>query len=195
MLLCTQNPNPFEAFEGTTGNIGFVNCGNRDTATATTATITGITARGVRPAGGEVDDQATNLALIGPNPTVANPLLLVPGGNFNIKFSWDAVDDIKDNDVDFGLWDAFFDLALPHWRSVRHCEPSRERRPASCHSPTLRHRPRRIGSARLEKEAKGESSRLIKKPDRNRRYRLEASIYALVQSRFFNQGCCTVPAH
>ena len=113
MLLCTQNPNPFEAFEGTTGNIGFVNCGNRDTATATTATITGITARGVRPAGGEVDDQATNLALIGPNPTVANPLILVPGGNFNIKFSWDAVDDIKDNDVDFGLWDAFFDLALP----------------------------------------------------------------------------------
>ena len=77
MLLCTQNPNPFEAFEGTT------------------------------------DDQATNLALIGPSPTVANPLILVPGGNFNIKFSWDAVDDIKDNDVDFGLWDAFFDLALP----------------------------------------------------------------------------------
>jgi hypothetical protein len=112
-LLCTQNPNPFQANEGTTGNIGFVNCGNRDTATATTATITGITARGVRPAGGEVDDEATNLALLGPNPTVANPLILVPGGNFNIKFSWDAVDNIKDNDVDFGLWDAFFDLALP----------------------------------------------------------------------------------
>ena len=109
-LLITQNPNPFQAVEGTAGNIGFVNTENIDT---TTLTITGITAAGATPTGGELDDQATNIVLIGPMPTVTNPLILVPESNFNIKFSWDAVDNIKDNDVDFGLWDARFNLASP----------------------------------------------------------------------------------
>jgi hypothetical protein len=110
IVLTTQNPNPFQAFEGTTGNIGLIDVINIGT---TTITITGITASGVIPTGGELDDQATNNVLIAPNPTVADPLLLVPDSDFHIKFSWDAVDNIKDNDVDFGLWEARFGVTSP----------------------------------------------------------------------------------
>ena len=34
----------------------------------------------------------------------------MPLSNFNIKFSWDAVDTVKDNDVDFGIWHATFTI-------------------------------------------------------------------------------------
>ena len=50
----------------------------------------------------EADDKATNLVLVAPKPTVQNPLLIGPSGNANIKFTWDAVDLIHDNDVDGG---------------------------------------------------------------------------------------------
>ena len=104
-LTFSQNPDPFQALEGTTGNIGFLNVTNTDTSSAT---ITSIHVGTVLHTGGEFDDQATNVVIIGPNPSGDNPLVLAPGGNFNIKFSWDAVDNIKDNDVDFGLWQANF---------------------------------------------------------------------------------------
>jgi hypothetical protein len=109
MLNVTQNPNPFEAFEGTTGNIGIFNVANVDT---TTARIRSIAFSFADPVRGELDDQPANITLIGPNPTIGNPLILNPGTNFNIKFSWDAVDNIKDNDVDFGLWDARFNIDI-----------------------------------------------------------------------------------
>jgi hypothetical protein len=107
-LTFSQNPDPFQAFEDTAGNIGFLNVMNTDPETSNT--ITSITFSSLFQIGGEFDDQATNIVLIGPNPTPANPLQLGPGSNFNIKFSWDAVDKIKDNDVDFGLWEVLFEL-------------------------------------------------------------------------------------
>jgi hypothetical protein len=107
-LIFSQNPDPFQAFEDTTGNIGFLNVTNIGPAAAS---ITGISVGPLSHIGGEFDDQATNIILIGPNPTVASPLVVGAGGNFNIKFSWDAVDTIKDNDVDSGLWTARFLLS------------------------------------------------------------------------------------
>jgi hypothetical protein len=108
-LLMDQNPNPFQAVEGTLGNIGFLTLTNFGTSDITITGITGL----ITPFGGELDDQATNLNLIA--PTVF-PFVLparqpgVPLANFNIKFSWDAVDNVKDNDVDFGVWHATFTI-------------------------------------------------------------------------------------
>lgn len=108
-LLMDQNPNPFQAVEGTLGNVGFLTLTNFGTSDITITGITGL----ITPFGGELDDQATNLNLIA--PTIF-PFVLpgsqpgVPLANFNIKFSWDAVDNVKDNDVDFGVWHATFTI-------------------------------------------------------------------------------------
>jgi hypothetical protein len=106
-LQVNQNPNPFQAFEDTAGNIEFLNISNISNGNVV---ITRISIVSPFPAGGEVDDEATNVVLIAPNPTVQNPVILTPNTNFNIKFSWDAVDNIKDKDVDFGLWQSGFFL-------------------------------------------------------------------------------------
>jgi hypothetical protein len=108
-LFMDQNPNPFQAFEDTAGNIGFLTISNFGSSDITITSITGV----ITPFSGELDDQATNLKLLAPTNF---PILLpamVPGmplSNFNIKFSWDAVDTTKDNDVDFGVWHASFTL-------------------------------------------------------------------------------------
>ena len=102
----TQNPSPFEAIEDTSGHIGFLNVSNLEENR--TASIIAISVAQILLIGGEFDDQATNVKILGPFPTEASPLVLGPGTNFNIKFSWDAVDTIKDNDVDFGLWQVRF---------------------------------------------------------------------------------------
>ena len=108
-LLMDQNPNPFQAVEGTLGNIGFLTLSNFGTSDITITGITGV----ITPFAGELDDQATNLNLIMPT---AFPFVLpgrqpdLPLSNFNIKFSWDAVDTVKDNDVDFGVWHATFTI-------------------------------------------------------------------------------------
>ena len=76
------------------------------------AYITSISYFNLIPTGGEADDQATNVALVAPNPTIQNPLKIASGGTANIKLSWDAIDSIKDNDIDFGDWTAFFDVVF-----------------------------------------------------------------------------------
>jgi hypothetical protein len=108
-LLMDQNPNPFQAVEGTLGNIGFLTLSNFGTSDIT---ITGITGR-ITPFAGELDDQATNLNLIAPTVFPFVLPAMQPGfplANFNIKFSWDAVDNVRDNDVDFGIWHATFTI-------------------------------------------------------------------------------------
>jgi hypothetical protein len=107
ILRVTQGP--LEAPEGTSGNPGLFNVANIG---STTATITGIFFQMLSPIKGELDDKATNIDLIRPNPTQADPLILSPDTNFNIRFSWDAVDNIKDGDVDFGQWQALFGLNI-----------------------------------------------------------------------------------
>lgn len=102
----SQSPDPFLSFEGTTGNIGFITL--RNTSADQIAFITGIGAVRLNATGGESDDEATNLALVAPKPTAANPTQIGPNGTANLKFSWDAVDNIKDNDVDYGDWGAIF---------------------------------------------------------------------------------------
>jgi hypothetical protein len=104
----SQSPDPFLSFEGTTGNIGFITLKN--TSADQIAFITSIRANQFNAIGGESDDEATNLALVGPNPTALKPVQIGPNGTANIKFSWDAVDRIKDNDVDFGDWGAIFSV-------------------------------------------------------------------------------------
>lgn len=104
----SQSPDPFLSFEGTTGNIGFINLKN--TSADQIAFITSIRANQFNATGGESDDEATNLALVGPNPTAAKPVQVGPNGTANIKFSWDAVDTIKDNDIDHGDWGAIFSV-------------------------------------------------------------------------------------
>ncbi len=106
-LTFSQNPNPFAAVEGSPGNIGFLNIVN---SANELYFITNIAVSTLVHFGGEFDDQAKNLVLIAPKPSVSSSLGLASGGNFNIKFSWDAVDDIKDNDVDFGDWLAAFTI-------------------------------------------------------------------------------------
>lgn len=100
---------PTHALENTNGNIGFVKLTNNDANN--TAFITNITPFQFNAIGGEADDQATNLALVAPNPTVANPVQIGPNGFANIKFSWDAIDIVKDNDVDHGDWAAIFSVS------------------------------------------------------------------------------------
>jgi len=102
----SQNPDPFEAAENTSGHIGFLNVTNLETNR--TASIIAISVAQIKLIGGEFDDQATNVTILGPFPSEASPLVLGPGTNFNIKFSWDAVDTIIDNDIDFGLWEVRF---------------------------------------------------------------------------------------
>ena len=99
----TQNPDPFIAPEGTAGNIGFINVAN-DPNSGARFEIDQIRVSALTFFGGEFDDQATNLFVVAPKPTPLNPIVLLPGTNFNVKISWDAVDNIKDNDVDFGVW-------------------------------------------------------------------------------------------
>ena len=108
-LLMDQNPNPFQAVEGTLGNIGFLTLSNFGTTDITITGITGV----ITPFAGELDDQATNLNIIAPTvfPFVLPGMKAgFPLANFNIKFSWDAVDNVKDNDVDFGIWHATFTI-------------------------------------------------------------------------------------
>jgi len=102
----SQTPDPFEAVENTSGHIGFLNVTNLETSR--TASIIGIAVAQIKLIGGEFDDQATNVTILGPFPSEASPLVLGPGTNFNIKFSWDAVDTIIDGDIDFGLWEVRF---------------------------------------------------------------------------------------
>ena len=102
----SQAPDPFLSFEGTTGNLGFITLKNTDPGHI--AFITGINTVRFNAIGGESDDEATNLALVAPNPTADKPTQIGPNGTANIKFSWDAVDNIKDNDVDYGDWGAIF---------------------------------------------------------------------------------------
>lgn len=45
-----------------------------------------------------------NFKLVAPQPTVENPLQIALGGSANLKFSWDAIDLVHDNDIDFGSW-------------------------------------------------------------------------------------------
>src|SRR5260370_20768615 len=104
----SQSPDPFLSFEGTTGNIGFITLKN--TSADQTAFLTSIRAVQFNATGGESDDEATNLALVGPNPTALKPVQIGPNGTANIKFSWDAVDTIKDNDIDHGDWRAIFSV-------------------------------------------------------------------------------------
>jgi hypothetical protein len=92
-LQVNQNPNPFQAFEDTAGNIEFLNISNISDGNVF---INNISVVAPSPAAGEIDDEATNVVLIALKPTVQNPVLLTPNTNFNIKFSWDAVDNIKD---------------------------------------------------------------------------------------------------
>jgi hypothetical protein len=105
-IIYSQAPDPFKALEGTSGNLGFITLTNNDPNSI--AFITAIVKAQFNATGGESDDQATNLALVAPNPTAANPVQIGPNGTANIKFSWDAVDNIKDNDVDSGDWAAIF---------------------------------------------------------------------------------------
>ena len=105
-IIYSQSPDPYVALENTPGNIAFITMKNDDATSI--AFVTEIHAVRLNPTGGEADDKATNLALVAPNPTVVNPLAIGPNGTANIKFSWDAVDEIKDNDVDFGDWSAVF---------------------------------------------------------------------------------------
>jgi hypothetical protein len=102
----SQNPDPFVATEGTSGNIGFVTLKNTDTKNI--AFISKIGALLFLATGGESDDKATNLQLVAPNPTPTSPVQIGPNGIANIKFSWDAVDMIHDNDLDSGQWKGFF---------------------------------------------------------------------------------------
>jgi hypothetical protein len=104
----SQDPDPFKAYEGTTGNVGFLTLKNPDTTDS--LIVTAIVFLSVRAAGGEADDKATNVALVAPNPTANDPLDIGPGGTANIKFTWDAVDLIHDNDIDFGDWNANFNV-------------------------------------------------------------------------------------
>jgi hypothetical protein len=108
-LLMDQNPNPYQAPEGTFGNIGFLTLSNFGLSDITVTGITGV----ITPFAGELDDQAINLNIVAP---IVFPIVLpgekdgFPLSNFNIKFSWDAVDNTKDNDVDFGIWHATFTI-------------------------------------------------------------------------------------
>ena len=104
----SQSPDPYVAVENTTGNIGFVTLKN-DSA-SDIAVVTSINALYFNPTGGEADDKATNLALVAPDLSVTGPLTIAPNGTANIKFSWDAVDQIIDNDTDFGDWGAIFSV-------------------------------------------------------------------------------------
>ena len=104
-LTDSQNPDPFQALEDTSGNIGFIKIANTGSSTIY---ITKIIYSFLAHTGGERDDEATNVVLVGPKPQDTGTVDLAAGGNFNIKFSWDAIDNLKDNDVDFGLWSAFF---------------------------------------------------------------------------------------
>jgi hypothetical protein len=103
----SQNPDPFVAQEGTSGNIGFLSLTNDDPNNL-------VSIFGIRfnpeffPTGGEADDKAVNLKLIAPTPTVNDLLRIGPNGNANIKFSWDAVDAIHDGDIDSGEWEGLF---------------------------------------------------------------------------------------
>ena len=112
----SQAPDPFVAQEGTSGNIGFITLKNTDPDQI--AFITKILALHFNATGGESDDQATNLALVTPNPTVQNPVQIGPNGTGTIKFSWDAVDEIRDNDIDFGDWDAVFSVDYHYVRGT-----------------------------------------------------------------------------
>src|SRR5882757_2928287 len=105
MITYSQAPDPFVAYEGTSGNLGFITLKNEADRIVF---ITDILTFQFNATGGESDDQATNLALVAPNPTDKNPIQIGPNGTATIKFSWDAVDNIKDNDVDFGDWAAIF---------------------------------------------------------------------------------------
>jgi hypothetical protein len=101
----SQNPDPCVAVEGTKGNICFITITNNDRFEIARITRISLLFGAVfLPTKGEADDKATNPKLVGPNPTVENPLLIAPNGNANIKFTWDAEDEIQDNDVDSGDW-------------------------------------------------------------------------------------------
>ena len=108
MITYSQSPDPFVAYEGTSGNIGFITLKNNSLDQI--AFVTSILAFQFNATGGESDDQATNLALVAPNPTAKNPVQIAPNGTATIKFSWDAVDSIKDNDIDSGDWAAIFSV-------------------------------------------------------------------------------------
>ena len=87
-LTFSQNPNPFQAVEGTTGIISFITV-----TTDSFISITGISlggAPGPLHTGGDFDDMAENLVLKSPTTFPFGPI--AAGGNFSIVFSWDAVD-------------------------------------------------------------------------------------------------------
>jgi hypothetical protein len=67
--------------------------------------ITDISLSSVVNFGGEADDAVRNATLVAPNS-----IQLGNGSNFNIKFTWEPVDVILDNDVDFGNWRVIFSL-------------------------------------------------------------------------------------
>jgi hypothetical protein len=103
-LTYKQLTDPCIAFEGTTNNHCLITLTNTDPDNI--ATITNVSSP-VRflPLAGESDDKATNPALVGVVPTVQDPLLIAAnGGTANIAILWDAVDNIVDNDVDYGDW-------------------------------------------------------------------------------------------
>jgi hypothetical protein len=109
-LTYSQPTLPCMALENTTGNTCLITLTN--TNPSQLAYVTNISAPSAFiPYAGESDDQAINPALVAPNPTAQNPLIIaLSGGTANIKFSWDAVDYIMDNDVDSGSWVTSFDI-------------------------------------------------------------------------------------
>ena len=94
---------------GTLGSLTLTNIGH-----SRTATITGISVGAlysILPASWTIRPPISISSR--PNPAVASRTPVVgacPLANFNIKFSWDAVDTVKDNDVDFGVWHATFTI-------------------------------------------------------------------------------------
>jgi hypothetical protein len=105
-----HNPAPCIAPEDTKGNICFVTLTNDSDFKIAHVTDISLFINMFLPKSGEADDKATNPKLIGPNPTVVNDLLIAPKGTANIKFSWDAEDNIHDNDIDSGDWTATFQV-------------------------------------------------------------------------------------
>jgi hypothetical protein len=107
-------PPTFQAVEGTSGNIGFITLINTNDSFAIIRSISFYDFSPIfplYPLSGESDDQATNVKLVAPNPTPSNPTVIAQyGGTANIKFSWDAVDQIHDNDIDYGSWSVEFQV-------------------------------------------------------------------------------------
>jgi hypothetical protein len=109
-LTYSQPTLPCMALENTSGNTCLITLTNTDPSHLVYVTNISAPARFV-PYAGESDDQAINPALVAPNPTAQNPLVIaLKGGTANIKFSWDAVDYVMDNDVDSGSWLTSFNV-------------------------------------------------------------------------------------